>query len=184
MRIGGGRITEPHGPDGHGHLDPSSLQRMLYDTLDHSDDIVLVLEQTTDDAADLGFALANDAFCRISGYTHEDLIGRPYQTLVADDAGRPPAGAGSSAPHRRKVSLALGIWTATQEWLKFLARAAPDAAGTPKRTRSRKGVPGKARHASSPRSTNPSVFVDNRPHRGVGDATIATDAVRRSAAHC
>ena len=28
----------------HGQLDPSSLQRMLYDTLDHSDDIVLVLE--------------------------------------------------------------------------------------------------------------------------------------------
>ncbi len=71
-----------------GQLDPSSFQRMLYDTLDHSDDIVLVLEQTTDDAANLGIASANDAFCRTSGYTHEDLIGRPFQTLVADDAGR------------------------------------------------------------------------------------------------
>ena len=72
----------------HGQLDPSSLQRMLYDTLDHSDDIVLVLEQTTEDAVALGIASANDAFCRTSGYTHDDLIGRPFQTLLADDAGR------------------------------------------------------------------------------------------------
>src|ERR1700694_1423829 len=71
-----------------GQLDPSSLQRMLYDTLGQSDDIFLVLEQTTEDAADLGIASANDAFCRTSGYTHEDLIGRPFQTLVADDTGR------------------------------------------------------------------------------------------------
>ena len=34
----------------HGLLDPASLQRMLYDTLDQSDDIVIVLEQTGDDA--------------------------------------------------------------------------------------------------------------------------------------
>ena len=51
----------------HGQLDPSSLQRMLYDTLDHSDDIVLVLEQTTEDADGIVLVAANDALCRRPG---------------------------------------------------------------------------------------------------------------------
>ena len=72
----------------HGPLDPASLQRMLYDTLDHSDDIVLVLEQTDADAGDLTIASANDAFCRTSGHSHEDLIGLSFHTLFANDAVR------------------------------------------------------------------------------------------------
>jgi PAS domain S-box-containing protein len=70
----------------HGLLDPASLQRMLYDTLDHSDDFVLVLEQSGDDATDWTIASANDAFCRTTGLTHGELVGRPFRTLIADDA--------------------------------------------------------------------------------------------------
>ena len=71
----------------HGLLDNASLQRMLYDTLDHSDDFVLVLEQSCDDAADWIIASANDAFCRTTGLTHGELVGRPFRTLIADDVG-------------------------------------------------------------------------------------------------
>jgi PAS domain S-box-containing protein len=66
-------------------LDPASLQRMLYDTLDRSDDIVLVLEQTGHEAADLCVASANDAFCRVSGHRHDDLIGQRFAALVAPE---------------------------------------------------------------------------------------------------
>jgi PAS domain S-box-containing protein len=71
---------------GHGLLDPASLQRMLYDTLDLSDDMVLVLEQAGDDAADLGIASANGAFLRSGGHRLVDLIGQPFHALVAEDA--------------------------------------------------------------------------------------------------
>src|SRR3981081_4736881 len=69
----------------HGQLDPSSLQRMLYDTLDLSDAIVLVLRQNGDDAADVSIASANDAFCRTTGHAHEELIDRPFLALVAEE---------------------------------------------------------------------------------------------------
>jgi len=69
----------------HGLIDAASLQRMLYDTLDHSDDIVLVLEQPGHEAADLCVASANDAFCRVSGHRHDDLIGQRFHALVAPD---------------------------------------------------------------------------------------------------
>jgi PAS domain S-box-containing protein len=72
----------------HGLLDPASLQRMLYDALDHSDDIVLVLEQSGDEVTDLGIASANGAFLRSGGHRLADLIGRPFHTLVAEDADR------------------------------------------------------------------------------------------------
>jgi PAS domain S-box-containing protein len=71
----------------HGLLDPASLQRILYDTLDQSDDFVLVLEQSGDDAADAIIASANDAFCRTVGLTCGELTGRPFRTLITDDAG-------------------------------------------------------------------------------------------------
>ena len=45
----------------HGLLDHASLQQMLYDTLDHSDDIILVLEQTGGAAEDIVIASVNDA---------------------------------------------------------------------------------------------------------------------------
>src|SRR5262249_8300251 len=47
----------------HGLLNAASLQRMLYEALDHSDDMVLVLEQTGTRAEDLVVVSANDAFC-------------------------------------------------------------------------------------------------------------------------
>jgi PAS domain S-box-containing protein len=72
----------------HGLLDPASLQQMLYDALDLSDDIVLVLEQTGDDATDLAIASANGAFLRSGGHQLADLIGRPFHTLVVEDADR------------------------------------------------------------------------------------------------
>ena len=70
----------------HGLLDRASLQQMLYDTLDHSDDIVFFLEQTGDSAEDIVVAAANDAMCRTSGYSHAELIGRSLPSLVAPDA--------------------------------------------------------------------------------------------------
>ena len=44
----------------YGLLDQVSLQQMLFDTLDHSDDIVFVLEQTGDDIEDIVVASANE----------------------------------------------------------------------------------------------------------------------------
>jgi PAS domain S-box-containing protein len=58
---------------------------MLYETLDHSDDIVLMLHQTGADISDLAIASANDAFCRTSGYSQAELIGRPLHSLCALD---------------------------------------------------------------------------------------------------
>jgi PAS domain S-box-containing protein len=68
----------------HGRLEPASLQRMLYETLDQSDDVVLVLEQDGD-ASELRIASANTAFCRVSGVSNDDLIGRTFRSLVTDD---------------------------------------------------------------------------------------------------
>jgi PAS domain S-box-containing protein len=73
---------------GHGLLDPASLQRMLYDTLDHSDDIVLVLEQTGDDGCDIRIVSANGAFLRVSGHRLADLINQPFHSLVVEDGAR------------------------------------------------------------------------------------------------
>jgi PAS domain S-box-containing protein len=70
----------------HGLLDDSSLQQMVYDTLDHSDDIVVVMEQTGDAADDIVIAYSNDAFCRTCGYSHAELTGRPLLQLAAPDA--------------------------------------------------------------------------------------------------
>ena len=68
-----------------GLLDAPSLQRMLYEALDHSDDIVIVLEQSGDGPDDLRLVSANDAFSRTTGYRPADLIGRPLPSLVAPD---------------------------------------------------------------------------------------------------
>jgi PAS domain S-box-containing protein len=69
----------------HGLLEPASIQRLLYDALDQSDDFVLVLEQAGSGTDDLIIASANDAFCRNAGYSHEELIGRPLRSFAADD---------------------------------------------------------------------------------------------------
>jgi PAS domain S-box-containing protein len=67
----------------HGLLDSASVQRMLYDTLDQSDDIVIVLEQTGNDAESVVVATANGAFCRAARHTPEELTGRPFASLAA-----------------------------------------------------------------------------------------------------
>jgi PAS domain S-box-containing protein len=67
----------------HGLLDDASLQQMLYDTMDHSDDLVVFLEQAGDDADDIVIASANDAFCRTCGYSRAELTGQPLLQLAA-----------------------------------------------------------------------------------------------------
>src|SRR5699024_1038040 len=67
----------------HGLLDAAALQRMLYDALDQSDDIVVVLEL---DAGDLVVAAANDAFCRATGCCQPELIGRSFAAIAANCA--------------------------------------------------------------------------------------------------
>ncbi len=70
----------------HSLLDQSSLQQMLYDALDHSDDIVFVLEQTGDGVENIVVVSANDAFCRTCGCHHAELVGRSLLSLAAPDA--------------------------------------------------------------------------------------------------
>jgi PAS domain S-box-containing protein len=65
----------------HGLIDHASLQHMLYDALDQSDDIVLVLERTGEVADDLVLVSANESFCRTSGYAHADVIGQSLRSL-------------------------------------------------------------------------------------------------------
>jgi PAS domain S-box-containing protein len=71
----------------HGLLDAASLQRILYETLDQSDDCVLVLERASHAVGDLTTVAANDAFCRVSGFSHEELIPQPLRALAAEEAG-------------------------------------------------------------------------------------------------
>ena len=59
-----------------GLLDPASLQQLLYQALDASDNIVLVLQQSDDASVGLVVVATNDAFCRKSGFSTPDLIGR------------------------------------------------------------------------------------------------------------
>jgi PAS domain S-box-containing protein len=68
-----------------GLLDPASLQQLLYQALDESDNIVLVLEQSSGDDG-LIVAAMNDAFCRVSGFAPADLVGRRFLDLAAPDA--------------------------------------------------------------------------------------------------
>jgi PAS domain S-box-containing protein len=67
----------------HGLLDSASVHRMLYDTLDQSDDIVIVLEQTGQDVDSVVVATANGAFCRAARHSPEQLTGRPFASLAA-----------------------------------------------------------------------------------------------------
>jgi PAS domain S-box-containing protein len=84
----------------HGLFDAASLQRMLYNALDLSDDIVLILEQSDDNGEDLVIASANDAFCRTTGQTHAELIGKPFAALIA---------AGSDPSHWAEIMRAAGL---------------------------------------------------------------------------
>ena len=66
----------------HGLIDHASLQHMLYEALDQSDDIVLVLERTGEAIDGLVLVSANEAFCRASGYPHADVIGQSLRSLA------------------------------------------------------------------------------------------------------
>jgi PAS domain S-box-containing protein len=72
----------------HGLLEPASLQRMLYDTLDQSDDLVVVLEQSGPDHENFVVAMANDAFCRAIGRSHDELTGQTFASFAAGDGGQ------------------------------------------------------------------------------------------------
>jgi PAS domain S-box-containing protein len=67
----------------HGLRDPALLQRILYEALDHSDDIIVILEQTGDGADDIVIAAVNEAFCHTCGRSQQELIGRTLRSLVA-----------------------------------------------------------------------------------------------------
>jgi PAS domain-containing protein len=54
---------------------------MLYDALDQSNDIVLLLERTGEVADDLVLISANESFCRAGGYVHADVIGQSLRSL-------------------------------------------------------------------------------------------------------
>jgi PAS domain S-box-containing protein len=70
----------------HGLMNATVLKDMLYRALDGSDDLVAVLEQAGDGVDGLVIAATNDAFCRASGHTATDLIGRPFRTLAIPEA--------------------------------------------------------------------------------------------------
>jgi len=70
----------------HGLLDAPALRQMLYQALDDSDDLVLVLEQTGNGADGLVVAATNNAFCRAAGVGDADLLGKPFLGLAAPEA--------------------------------------------------------------------------------------------------
>jgi PAS domain S-box-containing protein len=69
-----------------GMLDAASLQHLLYQALDDSDDLVVILEQINDTPEGLIVEAVNDAFCRVSGLAFKDVVGRPFIALAARDA--------------------------------------------------------------------------------------------------
>ena len=69
-----------------GELDAASLRQMLFDTLDQSDGVVLVLEQRNDTEDGFVIVAVNDAFLRVSGYGNTDLVGQPFNALAGTDA--------------------------------------------------------------------------------------------------
>ncbi len=70
----------------HGPPDPASLQQLLYQALDSSDNVMLVLEQSGDDAGSPIVTATNDAFCRVSGFTQAEISDRPLVGLAASAA--------------------------------------------------------------------------------------------------
>src|SRR5277367_173047 len=69
-----------------GPPDPASLHQLLYQALDSSDDVMLVLEQTGDDANSPVVTATNDAFRRISGFTEAEMTGKSFLSLAASAA--------------------------------------------------------------------------------------------------
>ncbi|MEJ0015338.1 MAG: PAS domain-containing protein [Acetobacteraceae bacterium] len=70
-----------------GILDSATLQRLVCDALDQSDDLVVILELLGDGADDLVVAAANEAFCRTTGFDNAALSRRPMASLAAPETG-------------------------------------------------------------------------------------------------
>lgn len=85
-----------------GLLDPAWLQQLLFQALDQSDNFVLVLEQLDGQLDRLIIAASNDAFCRASGFSFDELIGRPLLELAAADANPQTCAALTAAACERK----------------------------------------------------------------------------------
>jgi PAS domain S-box-containing protein len=104
----------------HGLPNPVSLQQLLYQALDGSDNVVLILEQSGDDAERLVIAATNDAFCRAAGLTQAELVGRSFFSLAAPDASPATCAAiGLAARERRsfRSELLCNGATGTPFWL-------------------------------------------------------------------
>jgi len=86
-----------------GQLDQTLLHDLLYRALDGSDNVVLILEQPADGAENLMVAATNDAFCRASGFSSADLVGRSFISLAAPDA-NPEIGAAMIQAAREQQS--------------------------------------------------------------------------------
>jgi PAS domain S-box-containing protein len=69
-----------------GLIDSAALEGMLYQALDSSDDLVVVVEQVGAGADDLVIVASNDAFYRASGHAVVDLVGKPWHILAAPEA--------------------------------------------------------------------------------------------------
>jgi PAS domain S-box-containing protein len=69
-----------------GPSDLASLQQLLYQALDSADNVMLVLEQSDDDAGSPIVTATNDAFCRVSGFTQAEISDRPLVGLAASAA--------------------------------------------------------------------------------------------------
>lgn len=110
----------------HGLRDPALLQRILYEALDHSDDIIVILEQTGDGADDIVIAAVNEAFCHTCGRSQQELIGRTLRSLVAPDAD-PSACDNVIAAVREHPVVPVGDALRPAGRRHVLARPAPDA---------------------------------------------------------
>jgi PAS domain S-box-containing protein len=66
-------------------MDPQQRASLTYRAIDHSDNIVLLLEKANkDESTEAVIRGANDAFLRVSGYTEEQICGRPFSDIFPD----------------------------------------------------------------------------------------------------
>ncbi len=67
---------------------PLPLETLIYRTLDHWDDILVVLQRNGDGIADLIFRDVNRPFCNAAGYSETELKGRSLDVLIGPEADR------------------------------------------------------------------------------------------------
>lgn len=87
---------------------PLPLEVLIYRTLDHRDDILVVLQRNGDGIADLTFLEVNRPFCNATGYDETDLKGRGFDRLLGPGADQPPfAALAGAARNDRSAQLEL-----------------------------------------------------------------------------